>query len=280
MKKFCNKSIIVGITGIITFLLSLSVSAQSFILQDPPASKPTLTLRYFRPHLKNAENSLSFFSGVYDLTLSIPVSSKINIIGALPFSGKGWKIFDEYEMGSAFGNISVGMQYRFKSTDVHATALTLGVSIPTASHHKGGPLFMGILTNYYEFQKFMPHTLTIYGNLSHHIFLSNGLLFNMELGPNLMIPTEGGDHPELFAHYGVSTGYRMKPITFNVELAGICNISEGGMEFGDRFEHMLVFGVQWNRGPIRPGLFYKIYLHRDLKDITVFGIKLEMDLKK
>lgn len=278
MKKFRIKSIIVGISGILIFLLSLSISAQSFILEDPPSAKPKLTLRYFRPHFKNIEFPLSFFSGLYDLTLSIPVSPKLNIIGSVPFSAWGLKHSDENESG--FGNISVGMQYRFKSTNEHTTALTLGVSIPTASENKETPLLLGLVSNFYELQKFFPHVLTIYGNLSHHIFLSNGLLFNMEVGPYFMIPTERGIDSELLIHYGVSAGYQIKPLTFNVELAGVGVLTEKEFLFEHRFEHILGFGVQWNRGPIRPGIFYQIYLHKYLRDLIdgIFGIKLEIDL--
>lgn len=276
MKMFRMKSVIAGIA---IFLLPLIVSAQSFILQDPPTEKPKFTFRYFRPHFKESESSLSFLSGVYDFTVSIPLSAKVNIIGSVPFSAVGWKDFDESE--SSFGNISAGIQYRFNSTDEKATAVTFGVFAPTASEEKESLFMMGFLTNYYEIPKYFPNVLTIYGNLSHHVFKADGLLLNLELGPYFMIPTEGGD-PELFIHYGLSGGYRVNPISFNVELAGIGILSEESEDFGDRFEHMLAFGAQWNRGWIRPGIYYQLYLKKEMREYIngVLGIKLEIDLKK
>lgn len=280
MKMFRMKVII---TGIVIFLLPLVVSAQSFILQDPPADKANLTFRYFRPHLKHAENSLSFFSGAYDLTLNIPVSPKMNFVGSLPFATIGFKGYDS-ESESSFGNISLGLQYKLKSTAETATAVTFGVCTPTMSDKHEGPYFMGLYADYYEFQKFFPHLLTLYGNLAYHVFKADGLLLNAEIGPYFMIPTETEDESdsELFLHYGLSAGYRVNPIAFKVELAGLGILTEEMYEGGHRFEHMLAIGAQWTRGSVRPGIFYQVYLRKDISDYisSVIGIKLEIDLKK
>jgi hypothetical protein len=280
MKMFRMKSVI---AGIVIFLLPLVVSAQSFILQDPPADKANLTFRYFRPHLKQGVNSLSFFSGAYDLTFNIPVNAKINFVGSLPFATIGFKGYDS-ESESSFGDISLGLQYKLKSTAETATAVTFGVCTPTMSAKHEGPFFMGFYADYYEFQKFYPHVLTLYGNLAHHIFKANGLLLNLEIGPYFMIPTEGGEYAdtELFLHYGLSAGYRVNPIAFKVELAGLGILTEEMYEGDHRFEHMLAFGAQWTRGSVRPGIFYQVYLRKDVSDNIsgVIGIKLEIDLKK
>jgi len=280
MKMFRMKVVIIGI---LIFLFSLAASAQSIILQDPPAPKPKLTFKYFQPHFKEAESPFTFLSGLYDLSLSIPVNAKLNVVGSVPFTTFAWKnsYYDD-EGESAFGNISLGLQYLLKRTAEQATAVHFGVYIPTAPEKDENPLILGLLTNYYELPKFFPNVLTIYGGLSHHVFKANGWLLNVELGPYFMIPTKGGGDPELFIHYGLSGGYRVNPVDFNVEFSGIVILTEEADEFADRFVHMLGFGVQWNRGWIRPGIFYQIYLNKSYRETIsgVIGIKLEIDLKK
>jgi hypothetical protein len=280
MKMFRMK---VVITGILIFLFSLAASAQSFILQDPPANKTNLTLRYFRPHFKWAQSSLSFFSGAYDLTFNIPVSPKMNFVGSLPFATIGGSNSDS-ESESGFGNISVGLQYKLKSTAENAAAATFGVCTPTMSAKHEGPFFMGVYSDYYEFHKFFPKLLTVYGNLAYHVFKADGLLLNAEIGPYLMIPTEAEDESdtELLLHYGIAGGYRFSSIAFKVELAGHFFVTGEAEKFEDRFMHMLAVGAQWTRGSIRPGIFYQVYLRKSVSDSIsgVIGIKLEIDLKK
>lgn len=259
------------------------VSAQSFILQDPPTDKPNLTLRYFRPHFKWAQSSLSFFSGAYDLTINIPISPKMNFVGSLPFATIGGSD-SESESESAFGNISVGLLYKLKSTAENAATITFGVCTPTMSAKHAGPFFMGVYSDYFEFHKFFPKLLTLYGNLAYHVFNANGLLLNAEIGPYFMIPTESDDESdtELLLHYGLAAGFRVNPIAFKVELAGHYFVTGKTENFEDRFMHMLAFGAQWSRGSIRPGIFYQVYLRKSFSDSIsgVIGIKLEIDLKK
>jgi hypothetical protein len=147
-----------------------------------------------------------------------------------------------------------------------------------------GPFFMGVYSDYFEFHKFFPKVLTIYGNLSYHVFNAEGLLLNAEIGPNLLIPTESddGSDTELLLHYGLATGFRFNPITFKIELAGHFFVTGESENFEDRFIHLLAIGAQWNRGWIRPGIFYQLFLKKGLSDMIsgVIGIKLEIDLGK
>ncbi len=264
--------------GIFVLFLAVIVSAQSFILQDPPVDKTRFSFQYLRPDFKG-DDSLSFFSGAYDLTVSIPVGSQLNIVGALPFATLG--VEDETESG--IGNIYLGLRHRLKSTAEKGLSLSLGVFLPTMPEDKWSVFLMGVYSNYYEFQKYMPNVLTVYGNVAYHHIKSEGLMLGMEIGPKLAIPTKDSEgDTELFLHYGLSAGFRTGGVAFKAELAGIGIITEEADNFGDRFVHMLAFGVQWVRGSIRPGIFYKIYLKEELRDIVsgVIGIKLDVILQQ
>jgi len=275
MKMIRMKSVI---AGIFIFLLPFVVSAQSFLLQDVPADETKLGFRYLRPDFKEGDG-LTFLSGVYDFSVSIPVGSKVNIVGSLPFGVIG---VEGVDTESGIGNIYVGLQHRLNSTAEKGLSASLGIFLPTMPEDKFSVFLIGVYSNYFEFQKFFPNTLTVYGNLAYHRIKSNGWMFNLEIGPNIMIATGDNDaDTEVLIHYGLSGGYRVHDVAFKAELAGMAILTEDVDEFGDRFAHMLAFGVQWTRGPVRPGIFYKIYLKEELRDVVsgVIGIKLDVVLK-
>jgi len=277
MKTFQKKSII---AGIFIFFLTFFISAQSFILENPPIDKTRFEFRYLRPFFEGS-SELSFLSGVYDFSVSIPVGSKMNIIGSIPFviMGGDWL---GTETQSGIGNIYIGLGHRLKSTTEKGMTLSFGAFLPTTPDDKYSVPLLGVSTNYIELQKYFFNALTIHGNVAYHRRHSNGLMYDLEFGPYLMIPTKGeGGEMELFLHYGLSCGYRMKDFVLKAEFAGIGIITEKIDDFSDRFFHALTFGVLWYHGSIRPGIFYKLYLNKDLRDSVsgVLGIKLEVVLK-
>jgi hypothetical protein len=262
--------------GIFIFLLPFIVSGQMFFFQDLPVDKTKLGFRYLRPDFKDVEG-LSILSGVYDFSVSIPVSPKLNIVGSVPFAAIG---ADDTETESSIGNIYVGLQHRLNSGAEKFFSASLGVFLPTAPEDKPGPMFMGIFTNYYELQKYFPNVLTISGNVAYHRIKSNDFIFGVELGPNIFIPTKDDGETEVYIHYGLTAGYRFNTVDLKAELVGIGIITEDVDEFGDRFINDLAFGVHWNRGAFRPGVFYKISLKKDIRDFVrgAFGIKLDVIL--
>ncbi|MCW8850703.1 MAG: hypothetical protein OQJ81_12045, partial [Melioribacteraceae bacterium] len=58
--------------------------SQTLSLQPSPTEKKQFGLNFDRPFY-NSDISLSALSGVYQLYLNVPVSSKLNMIGNIPF---------------------------------------------------------------------------------------------------------------------------------------------------------------------------------------------------
>lgn len=275
MKTFPKKLVI---SGIFVFLLTFMVSAQSFLLENPPTDKTRFEFRYLRPFFEGSSD-LSFLSGVYDLSVSIPVSSKLNVVGSLPFVTMDMK---GGESESSIGNIYIGLQNRLKSTAEKGMTVSLGAFLPTASEDKYSAPVIGVYTHYYALQKYLPNLLAFNVNVAYHRRHSNGLMYGLELGPYLMIPTKGEDSEmELYLHYGLSFGFRINDFVLKAEFAGIGIVTEKFDDFGDRFVHAITFGALWNRGSIRPGIFYKLYLKKRMSDLIdgVLGIKVEVVLK-
>lgn len=142
-------------------------------------------------------------------------------------------------------------------------------------------MVLGWYSNYYEIQKYIPDMLTVYGNYAYYRNQSNGAIFGVEIGPNLFIPTKDEGDVELFAHYGIFGGFKLTSVTLSAELEGLAIISEDIDDFEDRFTHSLVFGGQWTGSNIKPGIYYQIYLDKDIRDDVdgVLGIKVDVDLK-
>ena len=81
MKNCLFKTVI---AGVFISMLFNSVSAQTFLFQSLPKDNPQIGLRFLRPFFEE-DVGLSTLSGIYDLSLNIPVSSTINLVGSLPF---------------------------------------------------------------------------------------------------------------------------------------------------------------------------------------------------
>ncbi len=269
MKRVILKTVI---AGIFISLLFTSVSAQNLLFQTMPKDKPQFGLRFMRPNFEE-DIDLSLLSGTYDLYFNIPVGHKLNLIGSIPYSIFSAK--DEDSEGG-IGSIYVGIQTKPKTEN---SCLSLGIFLPTATD-EFSPFLVGLYSNYYELQKYVPDLLTIYGNYSYYKDQARGAVFGVEIGPNLWIPTKDDGDVELLAHYGISAGFKMTSVTFNAELEGLAIITEDIDNFEDRFTHSLAFGAQWTGSNIKPGIYYQIYLKEDFRDVVdgVLGIKVDVDL--
>jgi hypothetical protein len=64
-------------------------------------------------------------------------------------------------------------------------------------------------------------------------------------------------------------------------LLGVFIVTEKFESFGERFEHFLTFGAQLTGSPVRPGIFYMLPLHNDLREIIdgALGIKVDFALQ-
>lgn len=283
MKKNVSKWVI---TGIIIFLFPLTAAAEWLILEDLPGDKTKLSLRFLHPNFKEP-GDLTFFSGVYDFSIRKPLGDKLNIIGTLPFSTT--RAGGESESG--IGNIYMGIQYSLKSTADTKAHVSLGVFLPTVPKDKPSIGIMGIFSDYCHFPKYLKESVTIYGNAAYHRTLSSAFMFGLEVGPYIIMSTssdnyEGDielydDKTELFLHYGISCGFLAKYVTLTAEFAGVMIVTEKVDDFSDRGFNVIAVGAQWNRGSIRPGIFYKFYLDTYMKEIMhgVLGIKVDSILK-
>jgi hypothetical protein len=280
VSRMCIKSLV---AGFIFLALPLLVSAQGFQLDGPQPEKTELGIRFLHPDFEYAEG-LSLLSGLYQFTVNIAVSPKVNLVGSVPMGTLGG---DDMEAQTGIGNIYAGIQYKLKETDRNSASLSLGVYLPTANKDKPMSSFMGMCANYSRCFQFMPEVVTVSMNLTYYHNYQvdeEGWFWGSELGPHLLIPKEEdyyNDEMELFVHYGLTGGYRFKLVEIKAEYTGIGIITEKVDDLGDRFYSEIILGAKWNRGHVRPGVFYKINLNQDIRDVVrgAFGISFDFMLK-
>lgn len=265
------------IAGIFVFLASVILPAQSFLLENWPTSRANATLQYYRPDLKDQRNMTSL-SGIYTFSLNIPIHNRLNLVGTIPYGSLSYG-GPIRETGS--GNIYLGLQYRLKSSRKTGITLSTGAFLPTMRDNGSSIGFTGLVTNYYQFPAFYLKHLTLYGNLAIRRIIGNNFMVGLEAGPYVAIPIKEsvGDKTDVFLHYGLFSAYRfLEQFTFKVELAGVGIINRDAGNLEERFVHELAFGVLWNRGAFRPGIFYKIHLKDEFRDEVggVFGVRLQL----
>lgn len=254
--------------------------AQSLNLQMSPSDKTQLGLNFDKPYY-NSDFDLSTLSGVFQLHVNIPVSSKFNIIGNIPFINSSYEV--DYGYGGNYsydenglGNIFIGMQTNPEIVDHRRSIITFGLFLPTGDEDVA---FEGLFTNYYDLQKYFVNFLGLYFNYAYQKNNADGINYGIEVGPNILIPTEdNGSETEVFLHYGFDLGYQIEKILVNVEFLGLGIITQDADNFDDRLIHSLAFGGQWNAGIITPKVYYRIYLKEEIKEMIdgVLGLGINI----
>jgi len=266
---------------LLMFSMSRIISAQALNLKTIPSDKAQFDVRFEKPFFSNL-TSLSTFSGVYQFSLNIPISSKLNLISDIPYMYSGYKIVNSYRNTeltvNGFGNIFIGLQTNEQIINSRKSTVSFGVFLPTVKNELG---FNGLFTNYYDFQKYKLNSWGLYFNYAYYKFSNNGFNYGIEIGPNISIQKNSRKSTiDVYMHFGINTGYKVDKFLLNVEFLSIANITQNVSNFGDRFVNLLDFGAQWEGARITPKLFYKIYLGDDMRAIvdSILGVGISVSI--
>jgi len=262
------------------FFFSNAVS-QTMYFKNIPSDEAQIGLRFLHPNFEFPE-SQSALSGIFELSLNIPVSEKLNIIGELPFINCNVKYDHSYYIDdfteSGLGNIFIGLQTQPAEMTQSFSILTFGLFLPTVDEKVA---LWGVFSNYYESSKYYPNSLGVYFNYARHKIFDNGINLGLELGPDFRIPTkEKSGDTELFLHYGLKAGYSIEQFNMSAEFVGTAIITEDYDNFSDRLMNAISFGAAWKEKLVTPQLFYSVYLKDSMSDIVggVLGLKVTVSL--
>ncbi len=260
---------------VVIILFTFQCYAQTLNLQSIPSDKIRIGFTFEKPFYPSNSN-ISAFSGNYELSCNIPLSSKLNLLLEVPYIYTKYEVnfsFDDYHYSYKYdrggaGNVFIGLQTKPGIDNDSKSIATFGLFLPTADTKAS---YTGLFNNYYEIQKFVPNSVGLYFNYAHHKFYEEGFIFGFELGPNVFIPTKGMSDLELFIHYAATTGYQINKLQINLEFIGIGIVSQSVNNFGDRLINQLGFGTQWKETFITSKVYYKIYLKEGLSN-TIDGV--------
>lgn len=277
-----NKLKIALIILTISFPLNFNF-AQTLGLENSPSDNIKIDFRFEKTTFNNSNFDYSNFSGTYNLSLNIPISSKFNLKSTIPVehikytSKSSYSSRDRKVDQTEIGNIFLGLQTNNEILNNRRTIFTFGVYLPTANDAIS---LHGLFGNYYSFQSFMPNSWGVYINVMHEKISEQGFGYSIEAGPNVVIPSKESynNDAEIFLHYGLSLSYQINKIMANLEITGIAVISEDYDDFSDRFLNNLNFGIQWKGARVVPRIYHRIYLREYLRDMIdgVWGFGLSV----
>lgn len=269
------KYFIIILAGIFLIPAVQPVSGQTFNMQDIFAGKTEFGLKYMHPNFKTDLTKFSATTGMYEFYFKRNIKPGLSIVGSIPFTRYSEKtdfpgsvIFET--SASGLGNIFLGLMYKKDFSDTKSLSSTFGINLPTA---KDEVSFIGYFANYYDMHKSLGDYTIVYTNFAFREIRSEGPFYGFEIGPQIWIFTgDGSGEGELFSRYGLTAGYRFSKVAVSGELLGNAIISEGNIDFTDRFHHLVNFGVQLVNYRIQPGLFIQLPLNKDLKDVMDYVI--------
>jgi hypothetical protein len=266
-------------TLIIFFLVITTVQAtgQSFSLDEYPADQSTIYFEFAHTFLDSTP-SLSLLSGTYNLSLQIPLTQSINIVGSLPFVTMGGS---DVESSSSIGNVYIGIQTRIKGDKQKGSSISAGVSLPTTSSSESAPWIIGYYTDAINSYRFFPDYTTVRVSVGFHNRKPQKKFNSIHLGAFMVIPKDTDERDfEIFAQYGFSWGIWLGRAILSAEFHGNAIITKDISNFSDRFTHNLTLAATYDRSAITPSLFIRLHLDKVINRSIdlVAGIKLTIPL--
>ncbi len=280
-----------GIACVLLCMEAVPALAQTFYMNPLPESKPKFSLRFLHPIFKeyygpDAKN----LSGEYQLAMNIPFSEKFNLVVSMALFRESFEIRFTDETGvplreetvteHAWGNAYIGLQSRTPLSDNIKSSFAAGFYLPTATedYKYYATIYSRVRTSALELRSYLAKTVVFYTNYAIRMESPGrvGGIFGLEAGPELFLPTSGGD-PELLAHYGVSAGIKLPYVAAVGELSGLFLITTDVGNFAEQFDNFFAFGAQATDWPVRPGIFYQIPLDDEYRYALkgVLGVKVD-----
>ncbi|MCP5106530.1 MAG: hypothetical protein GY950_24310 [bacterium] len=285
--KILSKTLLIW--GILFLLLPLTVTAQAFMLEDWPTEKLRVTLKYLHPNVADLSNrpylsylnDLTFYSGVYDLSINLPISGnrRWNFEASMPLLVNNMKTEPIYwhQREIMIGELYLGLQYKLKSTPKKGTTISAGLYMGTTPDNNHYTYDMALNTNFVGFPKYQGDRI-LTTNIASYLAMGR-FRIGWQAGLASFVSADNGYmDPILYIHYGFFGSYRFSFVTLRAELAGFTVIAgeKDHLNMSPNTNSVAV-GANFGKGRIRPGIFYKRCLvekyRREVKDVLGFQIQ-------
>ena len=278
MKKTQQRLIPLFCAVLLTFTLS-PLGAQS--LWQDNTSREGFTIEFLKPDYENEEN-LSFLTSVTFLSGRFPVTRSIIFAGELPFSYVNWDVPQGADLGAqqTFGNPYFGLEFHPRRAPLF---FELGIRAPLTADvdgENGEATVNGAFTDFVDrAEAFATDAVPVSGYLNYVVWTRTGFSLRLRGGPVFWIASGDREEPETFILYSAQVFYETGILRFGGGFSGRYLASLENADFGERSMHQLTFGLDILLGTLRPGVYIRIPLDEDHKEVinSVFGITLGID---
>jgi hypothetical protein len=210
------------------------------------------------------------------------VTRNIVFSGELPFSYVNWDTPQGPDLGAkqTFGNPYFGLEFHLRRTPLF---LEFGVRAPLAAdidEENGEATLNGIFTDFVDrSEAFATDFIPITGFVNYILSSRTGFSLRLRGGPSFWIASGDNEESETFILYSAQVFYETELLRFGGGFSGRYSASMEGGDFSDRSMHQLTFGLDIILGTFRPGLYIRIPLDDEYKELisSVFGISLGID---
>ncbi len=265
---------------VIVILFTLSPMEAQSIWQDY-TSWEGITIEFLKPNYVEDED-LSFLTSVTFLSGRFPISRSIVFSGELPFSYINWDIPQGPDLGAqkTFGNPYFGLEFHLRRAPLF---FELGARAPLTAgieDENGEATLTGAFTDFVDrAEAFATDAVPVSGFVNYILSTRTGFSLRLRGGPAFWIASGDREESETFILYSAQIWYETGMVRFGGGFSGRYSASMEEGTFGERSMHQLTFGLDLILGMFRPGVYIRIPLDEEYKEMisSVFGISLGID---
>jgi hypothetical protein len=249
---------------LVSLLWSVTLPAQQYWTDR--AEGTVVRADFLKPFFKG-DGGPQFLTGVVFVSASTAAGKLLRIEADVPLVRAGFTIGEIKESSLRIGNPYLGARIHRADRPVSAY---LGVRLPLADEPQtpaGGLAYeVGFLSDPDQWEAFLPNVFTARAGAELRSVFPSGLLIGAKLGPSVLVPSEGGADPELFADYGVQGGYEGSAIRATIGVTGRLLATESDLSLTERTFHMATGTLELRRGRIRPSLLFRVPLDESMRE--------------
>ena len=235
------------------------------------------------PFLKGDGNKFPTFAAIP--SLSLRVADGIRVEADFPLMRGGFDFGGTVGSQTAFriGNPYVGLRI---GEDDKPFSGYLGGRPPLASKPENaiGAYVVNAATiaNVEGSEAFASDLLSFTGGLEWRRKSSGNFLMGAKSGGSLLVTTDGSplSRTDAFLDYGFRAGYEGTGALATLALAGRYNLSEKGGGFSGRSVHTATGLFEYRRGSIRPRVYLRIPLDKEIRDQSGASLGLGVSVAK
>jgi hypothetical protein len=132
-------------------------------------------------------------------------------------------------------------------------------------------------------EAYFPNLLTLNAMYNYANVSSDKLSLRFGIGPVLWVNTKtgsGSDKTELLLAYSLKGGIHTDAFAVSLAYSGRMIVTESGGDLSDRMFHQVGFIADAQFGRFIPGVYYRVPLDKNLKEVIsgVLGVSLGIEL--